>query len=74
MRAKIGQILGKMPEQNTKTEILSVQNFAMASYRSFPFPTPRRSFGGWKGLIDGEELKRNIYADRLINTMMPPKL
>ena len=34
----------------------------------------RRSFGGWKGLIDGEELKRNIYADRLINTRMPPKL
>jgi len=21
--------------------------------------------GGWKGLIDAEELKRNIYADRL---------
>lgn len=24
--------------------------------------------GGWKGLIDTEELKRNIYADRLIAT------
>ena len=23
-----------------------------------------RSAGGWKGLIDAEELKRNIYADR----------
>jgi predicted DNA-binding antitoxin AbrB/MazE fold protein len=25
----------------------------------------RASAGGWKGLIDAEELKRNIYADRL---------
>jgi hypothetical protein len=24
-----------------------------------------RSAGGWKGLIDAEELKRNIYADML---------
>lgn len=28
----------------------------------------RNSFGGWKGLIDAEELKRDIYEDRLINT------
>lgn len=28
----------------------------------------RASAGGWKGLIDAEELKRNIYADRLIST------
>jgi hypothetical protein len=26
------------------------------------------SFGGWKDLIDCDELKRNIYADRLIST------
>lgn len=32
------------------------------------------SAGAWKGLIDGEELKRNIYADRLINTRPEPKL
>ena len=25
------------------------------------------SRGGWKGLIDCEELERNIYADRLIH-------
>jgi predicted DNA-binding antitoxin AbrB/MazE fold protein len=24
------------------------------------------SFGGWKGLIDAEELIKNIYTDRLI--------
>lgn len=26
------------------------------------------SRGGWKGLIDCEKLKRNIYANRLIHT------
>jgi len=25
----------------------------------------RKSFGGWKDLIDAEELKKNIYNDRL---------
>lgn len=29
---------------------------------------------GWKGLIDAEELKRNIYADRLISTRPDVKL
>ena len=33
-----------------------------------------KSFGGWKGLIDSEELKKNIYDDRLINTRQIPKL
>jgi predicted DNA-binding antitoxin AbrB/MazE fold protein len=33
-----------------------------------------RSAGGWKGLIDAEELKRNIYADRLISTRPEPHL
>lgn len=34
----------------------------------------RNSFGGWKGLINTEELKRNIHEDRLINTRLEPKL
>jgi predicted DNA-binding antitoxin AbrB/MazE fold protein len=33
-----------------------------------------RSAGGWKGLIDAEELKRNIYADRVISTRPEPRL
>ena len=33
-----------------------------------------RSAGAWKGLIDAEELKRNIYADRLIATRPEPRL
>ena len=28
----------------------------------------KRTAGGWKDLIDCEELKRNIYRDRLIAT------
>jgi len=33
-----------------------------------------RSSGPWSGLIDGEELIRNIYADRLISTRSEVKL
>ncbi len=32
------------------------------------------TFGGWSDLIDGEELKKNIYADRLISTRPEVKL
>ena len=34
----------------------------------------RRAAGSWKGLIDAEELIRNIYADRLIATRPEPRL
>ena len=34
----------------------------------------RRTAGAWRDLIDCEELKRNIYADRLINTRPEPRL
>jgi len=34
----------------------------------------KNSFGGWKGLIDAERLKRNIFEDRLIGTRPEPKL
>lgn len=34
----------------------------------------RASADAWKGLVDAEELKRNIYADRLINTRPEPRL
>jgi predicted DNA-binding antitoxin AbrB/MazE fold protein len=33
-----------------------------------------RAAGGWKDLIDAEELKRNIYADRTISTRPEPRL
>lgn len=34
----------------------------------------KRSAGSWKGLVDGEELIRNIYADRLVSTRPEVKL
>ena len=34
----------------------------------------RESRGGWKELIDCEELKRNIYKDRLLHTRHEVKL
>jgi predicted DNA-binding antitoxin AbrB/MazE fold protein len=30
--------------------------------------------GAWKGLVDGETLKRHIYADRLVTTRPPAHL
>lgn len=34
----------------------------------------RATAGAWKDLIDCEELERNIYADRLIQTRPEPRL
>jgi len=34
----------------------------------------RATAGGWKDLMDCEELERNIYADRLIQTRPEPRL
>ncbi|MFH0788914.1 MAG: antitoxin family protein [Pseudomonadota bacterium] len=41
--------------------------------RAIPIPSKPKDVleitaGGWKGLVDAEELKRNIYSDRLIKT------
>ena len=30
--------------------------------------------GAWKGLVDGETLKRHIYANRLVTTRPPARL
>ena len=34
----------------------------------------KNTAGGWKDLIDAEELKRKIYKERLITTRPEPKL
>jgi len=46
---------------------------------SIPSPTTKKdalkaTAGGWRGLIDAEELKKNIYNDRLISTRPEVKL
>jgi predicted DNA-binding antitoxin AbrB/MazE fold protein len=33
-----------------------------------------KSAGAWKGLVDAEQFKRDIYADRLIQTRKEVKL
>ncbi|MFQ5962671.1 MAG: antitoxin family protein [Candidatus Scalinduaceae bacterium] len=33
-----------------------------------------KAAGSWKGLIDAEEMIKNIYADRLISTRKEPRL
>jgi predicted DNA-binding antitoxin AbrB/MazE fold protein len=34
----------------------------------------QRAAGGWKGLVDAENLIRNIYRDRLVRTRPKPRL
>ena len=34
----------------------------------------RATSGGWRGLIDADKLKRDIYADRLISTRLKIEL
>jgi hypothetical protein len=34
----------------------------------------RRSAGGWKGLIDADDLIENIYNDRMVSTRPVPRL
>jgi len=34
----------------------------------------RRAAGSWRGTLDAEELIRNIYADRLLQTRPAPRL
>jgi len=46
---------------------------------STPSDTPadnplRETSGGWRGLVDADVLKRDIYADRLIATRPPVAL
>lgn len=33
-----------------------------------------RTSGTWRGLVDGETLKRHIYADRLVTIRPPARL
>ena len=45
----------------------------------FPMPMKKANSleltaGGWKGLVNADELKKNIYADRLISTRSEVKL
>lgn len=64
-----------------KVEFLEGEEFTVTIHEIHE--KPKRKFfrdalkataGGWKNLIDAEELKRNIYADRLVSTRPEVKL
>ncbi|NUO10349.1 MAG: antitoxin family protein [Candidatus Brocadia sp.] len=65
-----------------KVEFLEGEEFIVTIYEIHEKPRKRKTFrdalkataGGWKDLIDAEELKKNIYADRLISTRPEVKL
>lgn len=61
-----------------KVELNEGEEFTLTIVRLPEINEDRDAFsesrGGWKGLIDCEELKRNIYADRLIRTRPEVKL
>jgi len=55
-----------------KVELKEGEEFTMTIVKLPEIKDERDAFkesrGGWKELIDCEELKRNIYKDRLIHT------
>jgi predicted DNA-binding antitoxin AbrB/MazE fold protein len=61
-----------------KVELKEGEEFTLTIVRLPEIKGERDAFkesrGGWKGLIDCEELKRNIYNDRLIHTRAEVKL
>ncbi|MDN3514658.1 MAG: antitoxin family protein [Candidatus Brocadia sp.] len=65
-----------------KLEFLEGEEFTVTIHEIHEKPRKRKTFrdalkataGGWKDLIDAEELKKNIYADRLISTRPEVKL
>jgi len=55
-----------------KEVILTIDESSTSPYR--PGDGLRAAAGGWKGLIDGENLKKEIYESRLICTRPEVKL
>ncbi|MCK4475447.1 MAG: antitoxin family protein [Methanophagales archaeon] len=63
--------LERVEVEEGKEVAITVSEFSRPKADNF-IAALRATAGGWRGLIDAEELKRNIYADRLISTR--PKL
>ncbi len=61
-----------------KVELREGEEFTLTIVRLPAVSKARDAFkesrGGWKGLIDCEELKKNIYEDRLLHTRPEVKL
>lgn len=65
-----GKIINKLKDlpEDGKKDVLDYIDNLKARRKEKTLKLLRKTAGGWKGLIDTEKLKRNIYSDRLIST------
>ena len=64
---KIITELKNLPEEGKK-EVLDYIDLLKTRKKEKTLKLLKKTAGKWKGLIDTEKLKRNIYSDRLIST------
>lgn len=59
--------LEKLEFEEGKEMIITISEISYPKAENF-LEALKDTSGGWKDLIDAEELKKNIYADRLVST------
>jgi len=64
---KIITELKNLPEEGKK-EVLDYIDHLKTKKKEKTLRLLKKTAGKWKGLIDTEKLKRDIYSDRLIST------
>lgn len=64
---KIITKLKDLPEEGKK-EVLAYIDHLKSKKTEKTLRLIKKTAGAWKGLIDAEKLKYNIYSDRLIST------
>ena len=64
---KIITELKNLPEEGKK-EVLDYIDHLKTRKKEKTLKLLKKTAGKWKGLIDTEKLKRDIYSDRLIST------
>lgn len=67
IEGKIIDRLKDLPE-NGKKEVLEYIDCLKNKNKEKTLKLLKKTAGKWKGLIDAEKLKRDIYGDRLIST------
>ena len=70
---KIITKLKDLPE-DSKKEVLEYIDHMKTRRKEKTLKLLKKTAGGWKGLVDAEKLKRDIYSDRLISTIPRVKL
>lgn len=64
---KIITKLKALPEDGKK-EVLEYIDHLRIRKKEKTLRLLKKTAGGWKGLIDSEKFKRDIYSDRLVST------